>query len=195
LARGLPSNEGEESGRAAELITRFGITFPNVIDADRSVTRRHQVFGLPSSYFIDGDGVIRARIVGPFTIDQMRGYLEQARRKQDVPPPLVRSVVAATIADAERPAARVAGEAITLGQVNRRIDLEQAFPAVRGSMLPDLTASQNRSQLQGLLRIATEHLVEERLIMTRVALDGITVTETEGRRRDRSCRRRGPTRS
>jgi peroxiredoxin len=142
-------NEGEESGRAAGFLSRFGITFPNVIDSDGSVTRRYQVFGLPNSYFIDVEGVVRARIAGPFTIDQMRGYLEQARRKQDVPPPLVRSVAAATIGDAERPAARVAGEAITLGQVNRRIDLEQAFAAVRGSVPPDLTASENRSQLQG----------------------------------------------
>jgi hypothetical protein len=150
-----------------------------VIDADRSVTRRYQVFGLPNSYFIDGDGVVRARIVGPFTFDQMRGYLEQARRKQDVPAPTVRSVAAATIADADRQVGRVAGDAFTLGQVNRRIDLEQAFAAVRGSVPSDLTASENQAQLKDLQRIVTERLVEERLIMQRVARDGITISDAE----------------
>jgi uncharacterized protein (DUF305 family) len=40
---------------------------------------------------------------------------EQARRKQGVSPPIVRSVAAATIADAERPVGQLAGVAITLG--------------------------------------------------------------------------------
>jgi len=143
------------------------------------VTRRYQVFGLPNSYFIDGDGVVRARIVGPFTVEQMRGYLEQARRKQDVPPPLVRSVSAATIGEADRPVARVAGEVVTLGQVNRRLDLEQAFAAVRGAVPPDLTATDNRPQLQDLQRIVAERLVEERLIIGRAASDGIRISEQE----------------
>lgn len=172
-------NEGEEPGRAAGFLARFGVTFPNVIDVDRAVTRRYQVFGLPNSYFIDGDGVVRARIVGPFTVEQMRGYLEQARRKQDVPPPLVRSVSASTIGEAERPVARVDGEVVTLGQVNRRLDLEQAFAAVRGSVPPDLTATDNRPQLQDLQRIVAERLVEERLIIGRAAADGIRISEQE----------------
>ena len=172
-------NEGEEPGRAAGFLSRFGVTFPNVIDADRSVTRRYQVFGLPNSYFIDGDGVVRARIVGPFTVEQMRGYLEQARRKQDVPPPLVRSVSAATIGEADRLVARMAGEVVTLGQVNRRLDLEQAFAAVRGAVPPDLTAPDNQAQLQDLQRIVVERLVEERLIIGRAASDGIRISEQE----------------
>ena len=172
-------NEGEEPGRAAAFLSRFGITFPNVIDADRSLTRRYQVFGLPNSYFIDGDGIVRARIVGPFTIDQMRGYLDKARQERDVPPPLVRSVAAATLGDAERPTARVVGETVTVGQVNRRIDLEQAFAAVRGSVPTDLTAPDNHAQLRDIQRIVTERLVEERLIVRRAATDGITIPEDE----------------
>jgi hypothetical protein len=172
-------NEGEAPDRAAGFLSRFGITFPNVVDTDGSLTRRYQVFGLPNSYFIDGEGVVRARIVGPFTIDQMRGYLEQTRQRRDVPPPVVRSVAAATVADADRPVGRVAGESITLGQVNRRIDLEQAFAAVRGSVPPDLTTPENRARLVELQRIVAERLVEERLIAKRAAADGIMIPEAD----------------
>jgi hypothetical protein len=74
---------------------------------------------------------------------------------------------------------RVAGESITLGQVNRRIDLEQAFAAVRGSAPRDLTAPENQAQLRGLQRIVAQRLVEERLITKRAAADGITIPDTE----------------
>jgi hypothetical protein len=63
--------------------------------------------------------------------------------------------------------------------VNRRIDLEQAFAAVRGSVPPDLTASENQARLKNLQLSVTERLVEERLIMTRAAMDGITVSDAE----------------
>lgn len=110
----LDVNDGEEPGRAAGFLARYGVTFPTVTDADRSVTRTYQVFGLPNSFLIDGEGVVRARVVGPITREQMLGYLEQARQGKDVPPPSVRSVAAATIGEAERPVGEVSGSVVTL---------------------------------------------------------------------------------
>lgn len=172
-------NEGEEPGRAATFLARFGVTFSNVVDADRAVTRRYQVFGLPNSFFIDGEGVIRARVVGAFTLEQMRGYLEHARRGQDVAPPAVRSVAAATLGDAARPAVEVAGGVVTLGEVDRRIDLEQAFAALRGAAPPDLTAPEQQARLGSQRRAVAERLAEERLFAGRAAAEGVVVSEAE----------------
>ncbi|MGE3912559.1 MAG: redoxin domain-containing protein [Chloroflexota bacterium] len=173
----LGVNEGEEPGRVAGFLSRYGITFPTVTDTDRSVTRRYQVYGLPNSFLVDGDGIVRARIVGPFSLQQMRHHLEATRQGRDVSPPDVRSVAAATIGQADQSIAEVGGAAITRGDVHRRIDLEQAFAAVRGGTPPDLTASENQLRLRQLQRIVAERLIEERLIVGRAAAAGLLVPE------------------
>jgi len=173
----LGVNEGEEPGRVAGFLSRNGISFPTVTDADRSVTRGYQVYGLPNSFFVDGDGVVRARIVGPFSLQQMRRHLEATRQGRDVPPPDVRSVAAATIGQADQPVGEVGGAAITLGDVHRRIDLEQAFAAIRGGTPPDLTAVENQPRLRQLQRIVAERLIEERLIVGRAVAAGLIVPE------------------
>ncbi len=172
-------NEGEEPTRAATFLTRKGITFPTVFDTDMTVTRRYQVFGLPNSFFVDSEGIIRARVVGPFSLEQMRKHLADVRSGTLVTAPRVSSLVAAMSADSDRPAAEVNGTVITLGQVNRRLDLEMALSAVRGGLVVDLTQPEQAEELARQQRALAERLIDERVIAARAVAVGITIPDAE----------------
>jgi peroxiredoxin len=175
----LGINEGEEPSRVAEFLRRKGITFPTVLDARMEVTKRYEVFGLPNSFVIDPQGVVRARVVGPFTLEQMRGHVNEVRQGRTVEPPRVVSLVAALAADRDRPAAEVDGMTITLGEVDRRLDLESALVALRGGLAPDLTRPEQASALRQQRRAVAERLADERLIAARAAAAGIVVSDAE----------------
>ena len=49
---------------AAQFAQDFGLTFPILLDRDGTVSRRYQLQALPTTYFIDRQGVIRAVIPG-----------------------------------------------------------------------------------------------------------------------------------
>ena len=46
------------------------LSFTVLLDPDRRIERRYQVRGLPTSYLIDRDGVIRRTVLGPAEWDQ-----------------------------------------------------------------------------------------------------------------------------
>jgi len=175
----LGINEGEEPSRAAEFLQRKGITFPTVLDAKMEITQRYEVFGLPNSFVIDGQGIVRARVVGPFTLEQMRGHVDEVRQGRTVEPPKVVSLVAGLAADRDRPAAEVNGTTITLGDVDRRLDLESALIALRGGLVPDLTRPDQATVLHQQRRAIAERLADERLIAARAAAAGIAVSDAE----------------
>lgn len=47
--------------------TEYGAKFPIVIDVKADVAEAYRVFGLPSTYFIDAEGVLRAQQFGALT--------------------------------------------------------------------------------------------------------------------------------
>ena len=55
-----------------DFVEEFGITFPVVLDETGEVVKTYQVLGLPTSVFIDRDGVIQELFTGPVT----KAYLE-----------------------------------------------------------------------------------------------------------------------
>ncbi len=57
-----------------------GYTFPVGLDLSGQASRDYLVVSLPTSLFINRDGVITARINGPLSYKAMAGYLEQAGR-------------------------------------------------------------------------------------------------------------------
>lgn len=67
VAVDLQENEGQVRTFAQE----FGMTFPIVIDRDGAVGDAWRiggpVQGIPSSYFLDGSGVVQARFYGPMS--------------------------------------------------------------------------------------------------------------------------------
>ena len=59
---GVDIQDTEEDAQA--YIQEFGLTFPNVRDADGAVSIDYGVIGLPVTFFINGDGIVEGRWVG-----------------------------------------------------------------------------------------------------------------------------------
>jgi len=52
-------------GAVTDFLDEFALTFPVVLAAEGSVLQRYGVRGLPATFFIDRDGVLRAQNLGP----------------------------------------------------------------------------------------------------------------------------------
>ncbi len=61
-------NQGESASTVTEFGNEFGITYPLLVDDQNEVNRLYNVNSLPTTLFIDSDGVINKVIVG--TISQ-----------------------------------------------------------------------------------------------------------------------------
>jgi len=55
----------EEDGVVRDYVTRYGLTYTIGMDVTGAVFRAYRVFGLPTHYFIDRDGIVRDRVFGP----------------------------------------------------------------------------------------------------------------------------------
>ena len=62
----LAANLGESSTRAQDYFDELGLTFTTVLDRDEEVYGGYRGFGLPTSVFIDAEGIVRAVKIGPF---------------------------------------------------------------------------------------------------------------------------------
>jgi cytochrome c biogenesis protein CcmG/thiol:disulfide interchange protein DsbE len=58
-------------------LKKFGITFPNGPDLATHISQYFRIKGVPETYFIDQEGVLRYVQVGPFTsVDQIRSQID-----------------------------------------------------------------------------------------------------------------------
>ena len=57
-------NVGESQAAAQDFVDDFGIQFPVGLDADQSVTRAYRIFGMPTTFFINRQGVIDYVVAG-----------------------------------------------------------------------------------------------------------------------------------
>ena len=62
----------------------FGIDFPIVLDRNGSVADKYSLLGVPTSYFIDRDGVIRSVFHGPFLNELPEANVQGAIEKDDL---------------------------------------------------------------------------------------------------------------
>ncbi len=69
---------------AYEFLKAFSISYPTVRDATGEIAQPYQVFGLPATYFIDKNGIIRSKYVGDFLGKE--GVAELERRIQIILP-------------------------------------------------------------------------------------------------------------
>jgi peroxiredoxin len=55
-------DQAEDAKAVDKFLSEFEprITYPILLDKDKEVSRKYRLFGLPSSFFIDRDGIIRA---------------------------------------------------------------------------------------------------------------------------------------
>ena len=63
---------------AAEVfLVEFGVAYPAGIDGDGAIALEYGVRGIPEKFFIDADGVVRRKYVGPMPEDVLRGTLDE----------------------------------------------------------------------------------------------------------------------
>ncbi len=73
----LAVNLQEDPRSVAAFMQEYTLTFPAVLDLDGQVSRTYQAFSLPSSFFVDKKGVIRAVYRGPMPRSVIVGTVEQ----------------------------------------------------------------------------------------------------------------------
>ena len=68
-------------GEGQEIVRAFaqeqGLTFPILLDKTGAVAQGYRVQGVPTSLFINREGVIQARYTGPLDESLIREYLDQ----------------------------------------------------------------------------------------------------------------------
>jgi len=70
-------NQLEDPDTVRQFVQEFGISFPIALDRDGTVSRDWRVYGIPQTYLIDADGVIRKAWVGMVTEDSVSRALAE----------------------------------------------------------------------------------------------------------------------
>jgi cytochrome c biogenesis protein CcmG/thiol:disulfide interchange protein DsbE len=68
----------ERRSEVKPFVDELGLTFPVLLDSRGEVSRSYRIRGLPTSYFVDQDGVIIGRELGPVDKEWMIEHLAQA---------------------------------------------------------------------------------------------------------------------
>ncbi len=63
----LAVNIGESSSTAKKFVEDNSLSFPVLLDSDQSVARDYNVRGIPATFFIDKDGIIKDMKIGAFS--------------------------------------------------------------------------------------------------------------------------------
>jgi peroxiredoxin len=77
----LAMNLQEDPSVVATFMREHQLTFPALLDPDGQVSRTYQAVSLPSSFFVDRRGVIRAVYHGPMPRSIIAGTVEQLLRE------------------------------------------------------------------------------------------------------------------
>ena len=67
----------DEDRKVNRYVQRFGIAYPNAIDAQGKVAINYGVRGIPEKYFIDRDGQLVKKFVGPVSSGELRAILDE----------------------------------------------------------------------------------------------------------------------
>jgi peroxiredoxin len=73
----LAVNQHEDATAIAPFVEQHGLTFPVLLDGDGQASAAYQASALPSSFFVDRRGVIRAVYHGPMPPRVINGIVEQ----------------------------------------------------------------------------------------------------------------------
>lgn len=160
----LGINSGEPPSVASAFARDLGITFTIVLDQDGIVTVAYEALGLPVSYFVDRDGVLRDRYHGEMTRSEMEARLDKTHAAAGRPVP---TPVAVTTLEGRQPAdvaATVGLRRITRGEVDRRLDLQLAFDRFRTGQVLDIASPAGRTELDQRWTQVLEKLVDEELL-------------------------------
>ena len=68
---------GDEPAQVSAFAQEHGLTFPILLDEDGAVARKYRVSRIPASLFIDREGVVWERHIGPLEESLVASYLER----------------------------------------------------------------------------------------------------------------------
>ena len=82
LAVNVEGRSADESRRLAQdFRDELGLTFPILLDTpDGEVFNQYKLKGLPASFFVDTEGIIRSVSIGPMSRETMLKKLDQTRK-------------------------------------------------------------------------------------------------------------------
>ncbi len=69
---GINNTPTDQPDRVADFVAEMGVTFPIVLDESGDVAETYNVLGLPTSIFIDRDGIVNELFTGPIN----QAYIE-----------------------------------------------------------------------------------------------------------------------
>lgn len=72
-------SQGQTLDAIRAFVDQFGVTYPNVLDVEGSVTNDYRIFPLPTSFFIDGEGQIRYVHIGELTLNDVTARFNELR--------------------------------------------------------------------------------------------------------------------
>ncbi|MED4206431.1 redoxin domain-containing protein [Neobacillus mesonae] len=60
-------------------VDEYKITFPVLLDTEDAVNTKYQVISIPTTYFIDSNGIIQNKFVGTMKLDDMKDYTSKLK--------------------------------------------------------------------------------------------------------------------
>lgn len=77
-------NQGENEQTVSEFGAEYGISYPLLVDSEMAISDLYGVSGLPTTLFIDADGVVREVVMGTVNLavieDRLDGLLAEAEK-------------------------------------------------------------------------------------------------------------------
>jgi len=62
----LAINIGESPSQVEEFMESQNLSFPVLLDTGKNVAQKYNIRGIPTSFFVDKDGVVQEKIIGAF---------------------------------------------------------------------------------------------------------------------------------
>ena len=80
---GLDTRDVRDDARA--FLREFNVSYLNIREGDKTISRRYGATGLPETFFIDRDGQIVGHVIGAVNLEQLRAGADAARFSRSVP--------------------------------------------------------------------------------------------------------------
>lgn len=79
----LAVNTGQDKDTVTAFIRKIGISYSSLLDENAEIARQYGVVGLPTTFFIGADGIIKSKVIGEADVaifDKLAGELINGAR-------------------------------------------------------------------------------------------------------------------
>ncbi|WP_456276235.1 redoxin domain-containing protein [Bacillus sp. AK128] len=70
------TNSEKNIASIEEFVNEYGVTFPILLDQKGATNKTYQAITIPTTYFIDREGIIRKKIIGPMNTEMMEELVD-----------------------------------------------------------------------------------------------------------------------